>query len=456
MIEVGNRDHKKRAAENETQELVLRELCSALPSDRKLSGSNYDIEYFLRKERSQKQYTVPSTGARLTYKQSLVCLATFASSLSLESAASPSYFTVPALGGFQCEVMMPPGSPIKSAVGNVHSSKAVAKCAAAFEMCLQLLKGKYLDAHLQPTFRKRVHAMRNARLAVSSKKTSEYHMRSQPEIWSTLGEPAELFATVLTLSRPDAMRWPSTPLLLLTRKPLPRLASFPLFFGTRRSSGVQCTLVAASMKVNPDAMTGLTMFTLKIFQDIFSKEYDPKDAISKFPYFLAPASKPHDFDFSTTRDVNEIIDWSTVEKVQRHQRAEYSFDESDDFFHDKFVTDPWDGSRKFYLRGRRRDLKARDPVPDGIVAPSHRAWKTSSITHDIINYSVSLWSKARAKYVWREDQAVVEAELLSVRRNLLDDSITDEDLMPKPCFLVLQPMDISPVSIDQPSRCRLS
>ncbi len=125
---------------------------------------------------------------------------------------------------------MPPGSPIKSAIGSVHGSKAVAKCAAAFEMCLQLLRGKYLDEHLQPAFAKRIHAMRNAGLAVSSKKKAEYNMRIRAEIWSTLGEPSELYATALTLAKPDTLGRNSVPLLLLSRKPLPGIASFPLFF----------------------------------------------------------------------------------------------------------------------------------------------------------------------------------------------------------------------------------
>jgi endoribonuclease Dicer len=47
----------------------------------------------------------------------------------------------------------------------------------------------------------------------------------------------------------------------------------------------------------------------------------------------------------------------------------------------------------------------------------------------------------------REDQPVVEAELLPIRRNLLDDNVGDEDLEPKPCFLVLEPLRISPVSL---------
>ena len=96
---------------------------------------------------------------------------------------------------------------------------------------------------------------------------------------------------------------------------------------------------------------------------------------------------------------------------------------------------------------RRHDMKPTDPVPDGIVAPNHRAWRGLGTTHDILNYSNSLWSKSRGFMIFQADQPVVEAALISTRRDFLDDTLRDEDVEPQQCFLILEPMRISPVSM---------
>jgi endoribonuclease Dicer len=455
LAEKGNVDHYKKLYENIQSEEILRRFCEAVPEDRKLTGNHFNMDYFLRKEKDQRQYTVPETGAKLNYKQSLICLAAFVASLPHPPEAvnpTPVYLVVSVPGGFQCEVMLPESSPIRSVTGRVHLSKAVAKCSAAFEMCLQLIKGKYLDQHLRPIFTKQLPAMRNARLAVSSKKKGQYHMRVKPEIWSAVGEPTELYVVALTLANPAALSHRSSPILLLTRQPLPQVTAFPLFFGPDRSSMVNCILVPGRIQCDESCpIQALTAYTLTIFRDVFSKHYEATAA--QLPYFLAPTRKDHTFDFTSVTDPSQLVDWAAVRFVFENERVTYSFNEPDDFFKDKYVADPYDGSRKFFLRRRRPDMKATDPVPEGVVAPSHRAWVTVCKTHDILNYSLSAWSKSRARIQLREDQPVVEAELLPIRRNLLDDNIKERDLEPKQCFLVLEPLRISPVSW-LPSRIR--
>ncbi len=446
MVEKGNPSHTRKLLQNMQSEDALRKFCEALPEDRKLTGNNFNMDYFLRNEKGQRQYTVPETGARINYKQSLICVAAFVASLPHppEVNLTADYVVLPVPGGFQCEVMLPDSSPIKSATGKIHASKAVAKCSAAFEMCLKLIKGKYLDGHLRPIFTKQLPAMRNARLAVSSKKKEQYKMRIKPEIWSVRGEPTELYVLVLALAEPTALFRPSSPLLLLTRRPISQVALFPLFFGADRSSAVNCVPLDGCVRVDGSQTDGLVAFTLTVFKDMFSKEYEATAA--ELPYFLAPTRLDHASDFASVTDPGSIIDWATVMFVRDNERIAYTFNEPDDFFKDKYVADPYDGSRKFFLCGRRHDMKPTDPVPEGIVAPGHRAWKVSCKNHDILNYSLSAWSKSRTFILPREDQPVVEAELLPIRRNLLDDHIGDDDLAPKPCFLVLQPLRISPVS----------
>jgi endoribonuclease Dicer len=446
MAEKGNAGHHRKLWLNKQNEEVVRKFCEALPEDRKLSGNRFNMDYFLRKEKDQRQYTVPETGAKLNYKQSLICLSAFVASLPHppEVNLTADYLVLPVQDGFQCEVMLPDSSPIRNATGRVHPSKAAAKCSAAFEMCIQLIKGKYLDQHLRPIFTKRLPAMRNARLAISSKKKEQYNMRIKPNIWSNLGEPTKLFVLALTLTDPGALNHRPSPLLVLTRQPIPTIAPFPLFFGQGRSSVVNCIPVPGSVELDDSKLTeGLTAFTLTTFKDVFSKEYEANAA--QLPYFLAPTRNGHNFDFSAVTDPSHVVDWATVLFVQENERIPCNFNEPDDFFKDKFVADPYDGSRKFFLLGRRHDMKPTDPVPEGVVAPGHKQWRLSCEKHDILNYSLSAWAKSRGKMQFREDQPVVEAELLPIRRNLLDENIGDQDLEPKQCFLALQYLSISPV-----------
>lgn len=446
MMEMYNTDHRRVVDECRAQETTLRKFCEAMPEDRKLRGFNYDEEFFLQAEKGQRRYKVLSTGATLNYRQSLGCLHGFIASLPHVANTSlvASFAIAPVEGGFQCEVTLPDESPIKSTLGRVHTRKAIAKCSAAFEMCVQLHKQGLLDDNLRPIFEKQLPAMRSARLAISSKKKGEYKRRIKPEVWSITGEPETLHVMVLALSRPDALARKSMPLLLLTREPLVSIPSFRLFFGQDVSSEVICiplpgTLTGDQLDLVPQA----TKFTLKLFKDVFSKEYEASSA--DLPYFLAPANKGHDFDFSTVDDLAQLVDWQALESVQSHDYLDCDYDAPDDFWEGKYIVDPYDGSRKFFLRRRRPGMKATDEVPEGVAAANHRAWKLAA-DKNIVNYSNGMWVNARKKWVLQENQPVFEAELIPLRRNLLDDDVDEGTLRPRQCFIILQPLKISPVS----------
>jgi endoribonuclease Dicer len=446
MIESGNEAHLRTVYSCQSHEESLRKFCAVLPEDRKLRGNEYNMDCFLRKEKDQTQFRVPETGAKLNYKQSLVCLASFVASLPHTPNTTPTaeYTIAWVDGGFQCEVILPKASPIKSAIGKVRRTKAVAKCSAAYEMCLKLFLAKYLDNHLRPVFTKQLPAMRNARLAILCKNIGEYERRTKPELWSVLGEPKELYATSLTLANPGSLKWASVPLLLFTRKPLTGISPFLLFFGQECSSEVHSTPVPGRLRLETgEILKDLTNFTLRIFKDIFSKEYSATSA--DLPYYIAPSCKSHNYEFATAKDVGKIIDWETLKFVRKTKSIPYNLDkrEPDNYFTDKFVTDPFDGSRKFYLRHRRHDLKPTDLIPEDASPITHRNWKSCD-RKNILNYSNAMWAAGRARFPLREDQPVVEAELLPLRRNLLDSNVEDVQIESR-CYLVLQNLKISPV-----------
>ena len=83
MIEIGNTDQEKQLGEIRRAEARTRAFCEALPSDRLLQGNGADPDFdsTISKEKGHRRYTVPETGATLTYASSMVFLDHFASSL---------------------------------------------------------------------------------------------------------------------------------------------------------------------------------------------------------------------------------------------------------------------------------------------------------------------------------------------------------------------------------------
>lgn len=448
MIEFSNRGQLQSIFDNEDSEARLRNFYNTLSEDRLLTGNDYNIDYFLAKERSHRSYTVPSTRAKLTYKISLNILANFISTLPrpLDTVYTADYVVHHVGREFECEVILPDTSPIKSVIGRRATSKQVAKCSAAFEMCLELRKKKYLDDHLQSTFARKLPSMRNAHLAISSKKRAEYPMRTKPSLWESRGMPTRLFLTVLKMSSPEVLDRSSRPLAILTRHPLPQIAKFPLFFSRQRTSDVDCVPLQSAIDVTLAEAEQLNNFSLRIFDDIFSKEYSPD--LENMPYFLAPLQHAHNFDFtSIADDTRALVDWNCLSELQNAARCLEWEGQPDEFFKDRFVVDPHDGSRKFYTVCRRPDLKPTDlEPPDAPSAKSSRkAQKKQSAPDNIWNYSISLWSRARSKLTVRHDLPVVEAEYIPIRRNLLDELDKSHDIERK-CFLVFATLKLSPVS----------
>ncbi|PVH77250.1 ribonuclease III [Cadophora sp. DSE1049] len=447
MYENGNQDHMQIIMEVRRNEKILKTFCQSLPEDRLLTGNDIDMDHFLAKEKSHRVYKTPA-GAKLTYKMSLMVLANFVDSLESgnETNLQPEYVITVQNKMFICEVILPAKSPITGSIGRPCSTKQVAKCSSAFETCLELIKGKHLDDHLLPTFTKQLPAMRNALLAVDSKKREAYDMKTKPGLWSVGGLPEELFVTVLKLANTEALDRPSQPLVLLTRSRLPQLPSFFLHFGGGRHSDVAWVALSRPITATPEVIAKVNTFTLCIFHDVFSKEYESD--VSKMSYFLAPGLSLDAINADV--DPASVIAWDALQSVVDHQAkwGDNPWDnmawktEPDAFFKDKYVVDPYDGSRKLWTVG-----VTRDHVPLGPVPPNSAPRKGTRKNNDnIMEYSCSLWAKARSRRIFDENQRVIEAEFISLRRNLLDEfDAAPEEETHKKCFVILEPLKISPL-----------
>ncbi|KAH6660429.1 hypothetical protein BKA67DRAFT_616874 [Truncatella angustata] len=445
MIEMGNAEHVQRVFESQEKEEVLRNFCLALPEDRLLKGNDFNMHFFLRKEKTKRVYKVPSTGAKLTYESSLVVLATYVESLAeyADVSLKADYIVKSVSKEFQCEVIMPDNSPVKTAIGRRASSKQVAKCSAAYEMCLKLRKADELDEYLQSARKKHLPAMRNAQLALSSKKRAEYSMRVKPSIWNARGHYSRLYVTILKLEDPETLDRPSRPLAMLTRSPLPHVAKFPIFFRNHMSSIVDCFPVPVEVPVSPAQVEGLTTFTLRVFKDVFSKEY--KSEPERLPYYLAPLNKDHAFPFTYYEGISAMIDWECLTMLQSVGDLDWE-GQPPSFFENKYITDPHDGSRKFYTIRPREDLKSTDPQLPNVKGIGNSRPRRES-PKDIWNYSVSLWSKSRSRIEVRDDLLVVEAEYIPLRRNLLD-GFEKSDNESNHCYICFATLKISALPVD--------
>lgn len=442
MIEEGNMRELRRLKQAMRDSTALQKFCSALPEDRKVQDPILiDIATLAEAERiSQKTYEIASTSARLSFENSMDILARFTSSLATpgDNNLCPEYAVTPMDKKFVADVILPESSPVICLSGFPQRSKQLARFSAAYEACLVLLEKRYLDDHLQPAFTKRLPAMRNARLALGSGREERYERQTKPKIWSDLAStsPLNFFTMACAMESPQTMGKQTRPLIILTRKKLPPIPDTPLFFGNGSSSLLKLVSPSAPITLSPGQVEALLSFTLKIFEDIFSKSYEVQAA--EMPLFLAPCAESHGEILE--KGAHEIF-WGFLHEICDHPFLKWE-KQDEDFFHDKLVIDPFDGSRKFFIHGMHPGLKPSDPTPSYAPMPQSRSYR--SVTANIKEYSNSLYMKARERAQWKDDQPVVYAEIISLRRNFLSQFDLREHEQNR-CCIILEPLKISSV-----------
>lgn len=449
LVEKGNDTHHAMLTKVQTDAEILKKFCKLVPEDRVLTGNSNNLDYYLAAERATlRTFTDPITKAKLTYPMSLSTLGNYVASLehTSEGPVNPEYIMTHQADKFRCEVILPENSPVQGCVGRPERSKQIAKCSAAFETCIMLRKTGLIDAHFVSTQKRTGPAMRNARLAVGAKNNEEYDMKTKPNLWNPDLGWKELYLTVIYLTDPKQMGRSSQPIGLLTRGQMPNIPSFDLFFGKTETSPIYCTTIGGALPLDTEekltaCLDAFNTFTLRIFHDVFSKEYGSD--ISKMPYFFCPIRE--DFEDTLSKpalDDDELLDlisWDILDVVREHKQLGWE-GQPDKFFEDRYMYDVYDGSRKLWTKNVTHELKATDPPPPDTFVRHHRHNQDN-----IIEYSCSLFKKSRLLRKFSEDQPVIEAELIPVRRNLLDDRsfYMDDAHQILKCFVVPEPLCIS-------------
>lgn len=419
MVEDGNNVQAHLVRDALISEKLMRSFCGSLPADRQLRG-NDDIELLTENELHSEVKVIESTGAKLTFGNSMPVLARFVSAIPQENREQMLYATyvVEHQGvQFVAEVILPANAPVQSFFGKPQNRKNLAKRSAAFEACLDLLRKAYLDEHMLPIYQKKLPLMRNAALATGMNKSNHYPMRAKPRIWAeTRGTiPTELWVTVVDFVD-GALERPHQPLLFLTRTALPTFPRFPLYLTDGRPITVATAHVndRGPIHVTDELLYQFTKFTLCIFNDVFSKEYQEEP--EKMSYWLGPASSGVGIFECKVVTPEQAIDYETLNHVASNPEG-FSWTSSmpDAELVDRFFTDPGDGGRKYFSTGIHPSLKPSSSVPSDAVKIK------SKHMGSLLDYSVSLWSATRQRVAWIATQPVMIAEMSPYisRRNVL-------------------------------------
>lgn len=420
MIEKDNPQQEALIIEAMSAEQRMKTFCQGLSGDRLLDEPNERLLQLLQAENNLPIYQDPVTGARLTYSSSLSVLGYFVACLPTKNEqvdTQPTYVTTRSVNtdnngmcvsGFQCEVILPETSPITFKIGQVQRKKALARCSAAFEMCLELRKKGYLDENLLSTMRKTAPEKSNARLAVNEKKKNHYPMRIKPEIWQNgLGcIPEKLYLTVVDVDA--GLDRPHQGLGLLTRMPLPQFPSFPVYLKDDRASNVLLVPMNKPLPITAETLELFTQFFHLIYEDIFHKDFETDP--TKMYYWQVPIRQSQ-IRTKPSADPKDVIDMEQVRSVCDKPEHRWSPAMPQQELVNKYIVDRGAGGRRFYSIRVMPEMKPLDRVPEKVPA-----WKWNE---NILDYSISLWKKDRARRVWDTSQPVFEAEKIGHRRNWL-------------------------------------
>lgn len=339
---------------------------------------------------------------------------------------------------YECEVILPETSPIRGFVGKPAPRKSLAKQSAAFDTCLLLRKHSLLDGHFVSSYQRRLPAMRNAKLSIKSQKTTEYPMIVKPAFWKKgLGiTPCSLYATVIIFCPQESLKREHRSMILLSREKLPQFPEFPLYLEDNIETNIRTISLIKVLTILPDELELITTFTLRIFQDLYNKTFERNDEI--MPYWLVPASG----DIGKFRDdieLLDVIDWDTIRFVALNDKLDRSSISSEESV-GRFVYDQWDGKYRYFLTSINTSVCPSDPPPPFL--PRRRYMK------NIMEYGLSLYRKGRITFLaacdWSQD--VFNAEIIPLRRNLLDKISDSEKEMEKRVVLCLETQVISAVS----------
>jgi endoribonuclease Dicer len=256
----------------------------------------------------------PITRRRLYVRDALVVIYRFAASLSvdLELASQPLF----KLGEIRCSTqsrssdehctIILPGFPIHGISGSHSFSKSLARRTACFNACRELHQKGFLDYRFFPIITTGENP-ESGGIGVTAEYSTEQsslplpavnaenhtlgircYLRKTPDFWlcTKFAPIMSLYPTVISVNHSNSSSEPYASMLMLSRRPLPSLEPFKLFF-----FGIPAVInltSCAELQLDEVKLVELYKYTMRICRSVANKAFDCP--LNRMAYFFAPLS----------------------------------------------------------------------------------------------------------------------------------------------------------------------
>jgi endoribonuclease Dicer len=318
-------------------------------------------------EENRESYLVhPTTSGRIYPQEATTVLISLVSHLreELPFPEGQSLFDFQLVKGkktqgsqFTCSINLP-GTDVDGITGSAVQSIYLARRSASFEACKRLLAMGVLDHRMVPlpsSLVPHVHGLENLEGAKVAG-TRRYPVK-QPDFWGkgNTGPVSILYPTVLAL---ESHQTQYSPIVLLTRQPLPPLMEFNLFASGNRV--VVRSFRGAPFEVDDDQMEKIRGFSMRVFRSFLNKPLNC--ALENMTYFLAPlvSWQMKDAHGLTLPQLESSLDWALMGQATdswivpiRHGSAE----EIEEDLADAVIQDRWiEFTRRYHVVKVRADM----------------------------------------------------------------------------------------------------
>lgn len=194
---------------------------------------------------------------------------------------------------YVCTIHLP-GTTVNGLSGAPQASMAGARRAACYKACVELSTSGLLDYRLFPLPTSLTAAHRSIILGadndpgVPDNRTtgSQCYPRKQPDFWDNAASAphTSLYPTIISTDHLDDAAQPHAPIVILTRQPLPDIASFKIFLSS--VPAIVHFRKGAAFEVSETQLQTIYLYTLRICRAIGNKPFTC--SLPDVLYFFAP------------------------------------------------------------------------------------------------------------------------------------------------------------------------
>ncbi|KAF5369839.1 hypothetical protein D9758_001134 [Tetrapyrgos nigripes] len=328
----------------------------------------------------------PTTGSRIFPHQAVAVVHRLAweasSRLNKSAAFSPLFdFDIKGKGAEKhvCRVLLP-GVPTPPPWSPPSVSRAHARRMASFLLCKALFDDSLLPPHIFPPPKPDGLSYQELTSIVQLSTGGRLYPRKDPDFWQNISTlPVfRLYPVAISIIQSSISMKPHAPMLLLTRRPLPDIPSFRLFFSSVPAT-VQLT-PCAPFSLSTGNLEDLRQFTLRIWETVRNKAWD--SSLDRTLGFFAPLVSDWcpvagtDALPFTLPEVHSQIAWDLISLVVREDMIPLRFGSPAELatdIQDAIIQDRWTRfTQHFEVLAVREDLSPLSKPTD----PKHAEYES--------------------------------------------------------------------------------